>query len=139
MVCVDWDFLDTAHTIGEALEGAGLDQRAFSAWLLYLVAAQGLDRRTVIKRSRLNQTFAYQIFAGTRRPSRDKLVQLAFGLNLNVMQACELLQRGSVSALLPTCRRDVIIAYCLHHGLDVGACDDLLWDLNERTLMQPDA
>ena len=139
MVGVDWHWIKRMGTVAEALACARTDERSLSTWLLDLVRAKGIDRMSVIRRARLNQTFGYQIFAGDRRASRDKLIQLAFGLELGVEGACELLERGGTNALLPTCRRDVVIAFCLAHGLDVGACDDALWDAGEQTLMSPDA
>lgn len=139
MVGVDWNWVKRVGTVADALASAHIDERTLSAWLLDLVHAKGVDRMTAIRRARLNQTFGYQIFAGDRRASRDKLIQLAFGLELGVEGACELLERGGTNPLAPTCRRDVVIAFCLAHGLDVGACDDALWDVGEKTLMSPDA
>ena len=71
-------------------------------------------KNVVVRRSRLNQTFAYQIMAGMRHPSRDKLVQLCFGMRLDEEKASELLERGDCAALRPFVRRDVIIAFCLN-------------------------
>lgn len=139
MVYVDWRFLKQASTVDEALACVEVDERSLKAWLNDALSTRELDRSTVIRRSRLNQTFAYQIFAGARRPSRDKLIQLAFGIGLGVEEASELLERGGASALRATCSRDVVIAFCLEHGLDVDACDDMLWDQHEQTLVQADA
>lgn len=139
MVCVDWRFLKQAETVDEALACVEADERTLKAWLGDALASRGLDRSVVIRRSRLNQTFAYQIFAGARRPSRDKLIQLAFGIGLGVDETSELLERGGVSALRHSCRRDVVVAFCLERGLDVDTCDDMLWDHHEQTLVQADA
>jgi len=84
--------------------------------------------------SRLNPTFAYQIMSGTRHASRNKLIQLAFGLGLDIDESCDLLERGGSSALCPSCCRDAAIAYCLERSLGVDACDDLLLDLGEKTI-----
>ncbi len=139
MVRVDWRFLQEVGTADEALARVEVDERPLKAWLGDMLSSYGLDRSTVIRKSRLNQTFAYQIFAGSRRPSRDKLIQLAFGMGLGVDEACELLERGGANALRGTCARDVVIAFCLSRGFDISACDDLLWSLGQQTLMQPDA
>ena len=120
-------------TLQEVLASAALDERPFSAWISEELAKRGLKKNLVVRRSRLNQTFAYQIMAGMRRPSRDKLVQLCFGMRLNEEEASELLERGGVAALRPYDRRDVIVAFCLNRGLEIPACDDLLWSLGEPT------
>ena len=49
--------------------------------------------------------------------------------------SCELLERGGANALMPSCLRDVVIAFALDRGLGVLECDDLLWSFGERTLV----
>ena len=133
---MDWDFIKAgACSLGDALARAGNDVRPAGVWAAGLIAARGLGRSEVIRRSRLNQTFAYQILSDARHASRDKLIQLAFGMALGIDECCELLERGGVNALSTCSRRDVVIAYCLDRGLDVATCDDILWDLGERTLV----
>jgi hypothetical protein len=104
-----------------------------SSWATDLIAASGRTRGEVIRRSRLNQTFAYQILSDTRRASRDKLIQLARGMDLNIEDTCELLERGGLCALRPSSRRDATIAYCIARGFSVPVCDDVL----ARADMQP--
>lgn len=131
----NWDTVrDGGHTLDEVLAAAELDDRSFSQWVGDELAAQGLKKNMVVRRSRLNQTFAYQIMAGMRHPSRDKLVQLCFGMRMDESCACELLERGGCAPLRPYVRRDVIIAFCLNRGMEISACDDLLWGLGEETL-----
>lgn len=139
MVRVDWQFLTQASTVDDALACVQVDGRSLKAWLNDALTARGVDRSAVIRKSRLNQTFAYQIFAGARRPSRDKLIQLAFGMGFGAEETSELLERGGMSALRCACQRDVVIAFCLERGLDVDTCDDMLWDHHEQTLLQADA
>lgn len=121
------------RTLQDVLASAALDERSFSTWISEELAKRGLKKNLVVRRSRLNQTFAYQIMAGMRHPSRDKLVQLCFGMRLNEEEASELLERGGVAALRPYDRRDVIVAFCLNRRLEISACDDLLWSLGETT------
>lgn len=122
-------------TLQEVLAQSQLDERTFAQWVSDQLVSRGLKKNMVVRRSRLNQTFAYQIMAGMRNPSRDKLIQLCFGMRLDEAAASELLERGGASALRPYNRRDVIIAFCLDRGLEISACDDLLWGLKEATLM----
>jgi hypothetical protein len=130
-----WHAIARDADLDEVLACASLDERDLSAWARDCLAASGMPRNDAIHRSRLNQTFAYQILAGTRRASRDKLLQLAFGMQLGIHDASELLERGGACRLRPDCRRDLIVAYALHHGMGVEQCDDLLWEHGERTIM----
>ena len=126
--------LENNATLQEVLASSELDERSFSSWVSDELAARGLKKNLVVRRSRLNQTFAYQIMAGMRHPSRDKLIQLCFGMRLDSDAASELLERAGASALRPYNRRDVIVTFCLDRGLEVSACDDLLWGLGELTM-----
>jgi len=129
-----WQIVQQGNkTLQEVLAEASLDDRTFASWISDELARRGLKKNAVVRRSRLNQTFAYQIMAGMRRPSRDKLIQLCFGMRMNEVEACELLERGGASALRPYDRRDVIVAFCLNRQLEVSACDDLLWGLGQET------
>ena len=129
-----WQIVQQGNkTLQEVLAEASLDDRSFASWISDELARRGIKKNAVVRRSRLNQTFAYQIMAGMRRPSRDKLIQLCFGMRMDEVEACELLERGDASALRPYDRRDVIVAFCLNRQLEVSACDDLLWGLGEET------
>lgn len=130
-----WDKLMAMPSASKALAACDADERGFAEWLGAVIAKSGFARNEVIRASQLNQTFAYQIIAGKRRASRDKLIQLAFGLRLGIDGASELLMRGGASALVPRCRRDVAIGWCLEHGLSVAECDDVLWAAGEQTLL----
>ena len=131
-----WEFIHSAGAeLDEILLHAPLEKRLFSEWIEGECAARGLRRNEVVRSSHLNQTFAYQIIMGTRHASRDKLIQLAFGMGLDIDGSCELLERGGANALMPSCLRDVVIAFALERGLGVLECDDLLWSFGERTLV----
>ena len=130
-----WGKLMGRSSVAEALAACDADETPFAEWLADALAKSGRPRNEVIRDSRLNQTFAYQIMAGTRRASRDKLIQLAFGLRLGLDAASELLMRGGVNPLSCTNRRDVVMAWCLEHRLSVAECDDLLWAAGEQTLL----
>ena len=133
---LSWEFIHDS-TIGllDAIHRAPLDDRDFQTWVADVIETRGLRRNEVVHASHLNQTFAYQIIAGTRKATRDKLIQLAFGMGLGVFEACELLERGGANALVPRSRRDVVIAFALDRRLSVLECDDLLWEVGEVTLV----
>lgn len=133
---LSWDFIekDTSSAL-EAIQRAPLDGRTLTEWIQDTLVAHGLKRNEAIRASHLNQTFAYQIIVGTRHAARDKLIQLAFGMELGIDDTCELLERGGANALLPTCRRDLVIAFALSQGMGILECDDLLWSMEERTLV----
>ncbi|MGI6230596.1 MAG: hypothetical protein ACOYJL_06765 [Tractidigestivibacter sp.] len=130
-----WKKISHGTDLDTLLKSSDFDDETFSEWVGMRVEQNGSRRSQVVRDSRLNTTFAYQIIAGERHASRDKLLQLAFGLHLDVADTCDLLERGGSNRLRQDRRRDAIIAYALFHHLDVEACDDLLWKHGEKTIL----
>lgn len=73
----------------------------------------------VIKQASIERTYGHQLFNGTRKPSRDKVIQLAFGFKMDVDGAQELLKASRKSLLYPRIKRDAAILYCLNNQKDV--------------------
>ncbi len=48
-----------------------------------LLVQKGLLVADVVRGSQLERKYVYQIFDGKKRPSRDKLIAIAFGLGLD--------------------------------------------------------
>jgi hypothetical protein len=73
----------------------------------------------VIKQAGIERTYGHQLFNGTRKPSRDKVLQLAFGFRLNLDDTQKLLQIAQKSPLYPKIKRDAAILFCITHQKDV--------------------
>ena len=97
--------------------------------LAELCRTHGMKPVEVIRRADLDRTYGHQLFNGTRRPSRDKLLQLAFGLGLSVEETQELLKTAQKSPLYPKILRDAAIMRCLHDGERIGGVQALLNEL----------
>lgn len=121
-----WEFVEQGSDNLERILRYIPPQRPFVEWLGWLIKQKGLRKADVARRSRLNRTFAYQIMSGKRHASRNKLIQLAFGMGLSITTTNELLERSGHNRLDPHNKRDVVIAYCLVHALDVGVCNEHL-------------
>ena len=130
------EVMQISKSLQTMLGSLSFDERPFREWACRLMESRHLTKSDVIRKSELNPTFAYQILAGQRRAKRDKLLQLAFAMDLDVETCCELLERGGVNALSPRTRRDVIIAYCLAHGMALGECDEFLYRAGQQAIRQ---
>jgi len=98
-----------------------------------LLAKYGLERKEVIKKSRLDNIYAYQIFAGKKKPKREKLIQLAFGFPLTVEDTNALLQTVGYSALYIRKKSDAVCMYCLERGMKIEECNGYLYQIGEKT------
>jgi len=97
--------------------------------LSWLLSQYDKKKSDVINRSGLNQIYAYQIFAGTKNPSRDKLIAIMFGYELSVDDGNMLLKSAGLSNLYPRDKRDAVIIFGLNNKLNIGEVDEALFDL----------
>ncbi|SEH48960.1 MULTISPECIES: hypothetical protein [Atopobiaceae] len=132
----DWHFLQEASSAEDAVAAANISNVTLKAWINAKLEELGVRKNVVVARSGLNQTYGYQIMAGLRTASRDKLIQLAFGLGLDVGDCSTMMSLGGVSPLSDSCRRDVIIAWAIQKGLDVTDCNSTLKHLREKPLVE---
>lgn len=108
---------------------------SLGTYLHQLLQQYSVMKNEVINRSGLNQIYGYQIFAGTKQPSRDKLIALIFAFPLTLEDAQRLLRVGGVSELYPRIKRDSIILFGLREKLSVQELDDLLFEMGENTVL----
>lgn len=80
----------------------------------------------VIEQSQIERTYGHQLFNGTRRPSRDKVIQLALGLGLCVDETQRLLRAAGKSPLYPRLKRDAVILYGIRKKLPILAVQESL-------------
>ena len=109
-----------------------------SEYLKQLLEKYKITKNEAIKNSRLDQIYGYQIFSGVKsNPSRDKLIQLIFGIGLELKDAQRLLKIGRAGELYSRNRRDSIIIFALKNKLSLQQCDDLLFEMKEKTIINP--
>jgi len=123
-----------APDIGAFVDGHASTPLNLSYYLADLLERTGARGSDVIHRSGLNETFAYQIFSGDRKCTRDKALQLAFAFPLGLDETNHLLLHAGVSELYCRNRRDAIIIFCLSHGYSLGETDDELYARGEATI-----
>ena len=61
-----------------------------------------------------------------KKPSRDKLLQLAFGLSFTEDETQLLLRLAGLCALYPRFKRDYIIMTCIRANKSIWDCNDYL-------------
>lgn len=111
-----------------------LDEQSLSEFLQKLLAEKGLKRSEVVKASGINETFGYQIFTGQRHASRNKVLQLAFAMHLNLRETDRLLQAAGVNELYCKTRRDAIIIFAIDKGFSLQQVDEELYRFGEKTI-----
>lgn len=106
----------------------------FHIYISALCKDTGKVPEQIIRRSAIDRTYGHQLFNGRRKPSRDKVIQLAFGFGLDVEGAQELLKLARQTALYPKIKRDAVILRCLNEHKDIIETQNALQAL-ELTLL----
>lgn len=91
-----------------------------------LLEEKQLAKPLVIKNSGLNQIYGFQIFNGKKKPTRDKLIALAIGMELTFDETQHLLNYAGFNTLYPKSKRDEIIIFALKKNLPVCEINTLL-------------
>ena len=104
-------------------------------YLSLLLAEKGLNKNDVIKKSGLERLYGYHIFAGRRKkPSREKMLALAFAMQLSPEETQRLLYYAGDAPLYVRNRRDSVIWYALNRHLNVIETNILLEEMNEQPI-----
>lgn len=111
-----------------------LKAQSVSDYINQMIAYKGLTRSGVAKASGLNVIYAYQVMAGSRKPTRDKLLCLCKGMGLTVDETQELLKSCGYAALYPRRRRDAVILYVWEKCQGTLDMNEALFQHGEKTL-----
>lgn len=131
------DILKSASNSVDYLDAIESKQESFSqsAYFNRLFQIKNISKSEVIKRSLLDQYYAYQIFRGDKIPSRGKILLLAFAFPLDVKQTQTLLYVCKAEKLYIKDKRDSIILFATEKQYSLEEANDLLTELGERPLL----
>ena len=93
-----------------------------------------LSKAALARKAGMSEVYLHQVFAGRRKPSRDRLLCLCVGLETSLEEAQQLLKLASYAPLYPRLKRDAIISYGIVHHMALGEINDKLFTENEKTL-----
>lgn len=102
------------------------DQLSLTSYLHLLLERRGLSVGSVIRQCNLDRSYGYQLFNGTRRPTRDMLVALALQLEFTEEETQRLLKLAGRPVLYARNKRDAALLYSLTHRLTLAQAGELL-------------
>lgn len=115
-----------------------LRNEPFCDYLNKLCAEKDIAVDQVIAKSGIERTYGYQLFNGTRKPSRDKVIQLALAFGLNYDETQNMLKAARKSALYARIERDIVFIYALKNNLTLSNIQMTLEDLKLPLLGKED-
>ncbi|MCY9666427.1 hypothetical protein M5X11_15900 [Paenibacillus alginolyticus] len=85
------------YKLTELMSTLGFSQRnEFRYYLNNLILTKGLEGSNIIQDANMDKGYYYKILRGKKSPSRDKVIQLAFGLDLTYGETNELLKKPAI-------------------------------------------
>lgn len=128
------------HEIQDSTDYSLLNGEDFSLpkWTDYIseiLQQRDLRVKDIIFRCNLERSYGYQIFNGTRRPTRDTLMILALVLKLDTEDTKRMFELAGRAPLYARCRRDAAVLYGLSHGMPETDVHELLLELGEDGLL----
>ena len=107
---------------------------ALGDYLHELITRKNLSKARVIEKADIFNIYGYQIFSGVKYPSRDKLIALCFGMELNLEESQTLLKYAGYAKLYPRNKRDSVIISALNRRQSVRDCNETLYGLGLELL-----
>lgn len=111
-----------------------LDKDDFHILLLRFMDEKGLSKSDFFESAHINDTTGYHILNGRRLPSRDKVIQMAIALSLNLDETNRLLRKAKHGILYVKDMRDAIIIFSINNSYSLMAVNDLLYDEDCKVL-----
>ncbi len=99
-----------------------------------IINEKHLQKVNIVARSSLNRIYTYQILQGKRLPSRDKLIALCFGMELNLEETNKLLCFAGYSKLYARDKRDSIVIFSIKEGNNIFRTNEMLLEHGFRIL-----
>ena len=125
-----WGRLFKASSLDQYLDHTGSQQEMpeFSVFITKLAETKKEKPEAIIKRGGIERSYGHRLFSGARNPSRDTVLQFAFGFEFDSDETQQLLKIARVAPLHPRVKRDAVIAYCLHRHMGFLNTQQLLYE-----------
>lgn len=120
--------------LSETQEDLGRGSMKLDKALQTLLSKKKLLKSEVIARSGIENHYAYQIFNGTKTPTRDKVLMLCIGFALSVEETQKLLLVTGYAQLYAKDERDNVILFSLTHKKSILDVNALLYELGLELL-----
>lgn len=105
-------------------------------YLMALIREKGITIVQLASDAQLSERYCFQLLSlsNPRRPSRDVLLSMCIGMQLNLDETQTALRIAKLALLYPKDKRDSILIYGIEHGKSVMDINELLYHHNLKCL-----
>lgn len=125
--------LKNSHNIEQFLED-NMDDIHGTTFVEYLNSClehHKMSKSLAIEKSNIQKNYGYQIFDGSKNPSRNKVLALCISMGLSTDETNRLLKLSDHSILYPRIKRDSMILFALEQKCNLIDTNILLHDMDE--------
>ena len=97
-------------------------------YLKGILTKKNIKPADAIRKSGLDRSYGHQIISGKKAPSRDKLIALSFGMELELDEVNDLLKVSRNRTLYARDQRDAVIIYAFTNKLSIIETNQLLFE-----------
>lgn len=108
------------------LKGKDYTCPPLAVYLCDLLVEHGLEKKDIIRKLELERTYGYQLFNGTRKPTRKLLIRFAVLLGLTLEETNRLLKIGGKEILYPRVRQDAAVIFVIEKKMALDQLDEIL-------------
>lgn len=103
-------------------------KNSFSQYLNDYMKKLSITKSELIKKSNLNRNYGYEIINGKKLPSRDKVIAISIGLQLDIEETQRFLKLSGNRELYPRDEKDAYIIYCITQKMSIFDINEFLFD-----------
>ena len=107
---------------------------SFVDYINEILLEKDLEKSDIIRDAQIPRTYAYQIFQGSKQAGRDKILQLALAMKLNLEETNRLLTVAHHNHLYAKQQRDAILIFGISKQYSLIQINELLDEFHHELL-----
>lgn len=107
---------------------------SFVDYINEILLEKDLEKSDIIRDAQIPRTYAYQIFQGSKQAGRDKILQLAIAMKLNLEETNRLLTVAHHNHLYAKQQRDAILIFGISKQYSLMQINELLDEFHQELL-----
>ena len=108
--------------------------RSVTELLTEFYERRNMTKSQLARKSNMSEVYLHQVFAGRRKPSRNKILCMCIGMELSIEDTQWLLKEAAHAQLYPRIRREAIIYHGIVHHTPLDEINDKLFEADEKAL-----
>lgn len=104
----------------------------FSSAIAEHLKKRGISRSELIRRIDVERTYGYQLLNGTRRPTRNHVIQMGLALGLDIDSFQRLLKTAHKKPLYVRDLFDARVFFAIKHKMKYEAAAEFIWKTENR-------